>query len=661
MTLKRIKRRTRRLIAQSWIHLRRFQRKVAERPYVVQTGCHSDGTTSSDLSGKVVLVTGSTRGIGRAVAAGFAQQGARVVIHGTSEPTVSKTVAEIEAKGGSAVGISVDLRSTDGPEKLLRKAVAAASGVDIVINNAGITGPLGAQPWTATAAAADETFTVNLIAPYRLAAAAIAWFKQCGRPGRIINVSTGATETIAPGMALYGITKSGLEASTRFLAGDLEGDAITVTTLRLGSVHTEMTKQAFSWDKAELLPPAETVVPDFIDIATAPHRLVHGRAISSWRRHVAPEAERIVAGPLATAPSFRYPILLRKGEPIDRENPSYDLFDRGESQFDPSPRVFDAVRSELETRPISRYPDEHSDRLKEGLASALDVPTDWLAIGPGSFELIDRLVRLLVDAGGNVISNHPGWFGFGMTCKKHGVQICKVPFVIGSATNRSHHNLDGVLAAISSHTRLIYLISPSNPEGIPLCEDEFLQFLAFIPPHLPVIVDEAYIEFADDPDRLDTTKIIGRTDRTVIGLRTFSKFFGLAAMRVGYAIARPPMADIIERAGVVFSVGSIAATAAIAALEDVGHRANLKDTITTERERIARAVVELGLDSVRSQAPFMLVESPCEPAACFEAFAAEGTFLAPRTFYKDAYILYPVGRPEQNAANLSILSKLVWI
>jgi histidinol-phosphate aminotransferase len=616
------------------------------------------GPAGQGIAGKVVVITGSTRGVGLTVAEGFAALGAKIVINGRTQAAVEHGVSEIKRRGGDAAGCAVDVGTPEGGNQLIRAALDAFGSIDILINNAGVAGTVSRKAWESSADEWRETLRTNIDGPYYCTSAALRWMSEANRPGRIINVSSGAGDVSVANMCAYGVSKLALQGMTRFLAADLDANGISIVALQLGSLQTDMTRSAFSWEQAELLPSPETVLPAFLHAATAPDDLVHGRTLASWRILADPFAELALASPVSTAPVVSFPELQRKGISVERHAAEAAIFDRGESKFGVSPKAAQAIADNLQPRYLADYPDAQHERLRAALADRLSLPAECFFIGSGSSELIHRMIEFFVKPSENVVSNKPGWFGFNMMCRKLGITTVQIPFVIAGPSNRSHHNLEAVTRAINPATRLVYLISPSNPEGVGLKRDEFLAFLQSIPPHLPVIVDEAYIEFSDDPEIVRANELVLGLDRTLIGLRTFSKFHGLAALRVGYGFAKPEIAALINRMGQVFNVSALSETAAVAALSDLEFQGQVRDEVRQGRNSMEEELRRIGLDYVPSQAPFMLVECPCDVDKLCRQFSNESVFLSPKTYFSGKYMMFPVSTRQHNAKNLEILRSL---
>lgn len=607
---------------------------------------------STELAGMRVVVTGGTRGIGRAVAQGFASAGAQVAVISRDADEARSTANAI---GPTALGFGADVSNAPALEGVFEAIDAAFGGIDLLINGAGVPGPVDQHAWQVSPSTLEDVVGVNLIGAYAAATAAIRVMRKHANGGRIINVSSGAVNRPTPGLTAYAISKHGLEGMTRQLAVEAGSDGISVTALRLGSVRTAMTEAAFGTTKASLLPDPESVVPAFLTLARAPAELVQGRSFAGWRLLVDPETELRTATPLAHSRLFNYPSYSHNGRPVSRTDPDFRVYDRAENQFGPSPNVAKALSAELATRPLAVYPDETHAPLRQVLAAHFDLPPACFAIGNGSWELLDRLLELFTQPGDEVIAGKPGWFGFQMLCEKRALSMVKVPLM--KTVAGLDHDLAAVAAAVSPATRMIYLISPSNPEGVVLRRDPLLAFLRQVPPELPILLDEAYFEFADDPEAIAAREVIQQSSRPIFGLRTFSKFHALAAMRVGYAYGRAEHIALLNRGERIFNISHLSEIAAIAALQDTAHQQFVRSATITQRKLIETTARDLGLDVIASQAPYVLIELPRPLAEVVQLFAEEGIFLGAKAFYKNKYILFPVGRPADNQRNLALLRR----
>ncbi|MEX0282978.1 MAG: SDR family NAD(P)-dependent oxidoreductase [Paracoccaceae bacterium] len=611
--------------------------------------------SATDTVDMVVVVTGSTRGVGRAIANGFVQSGARVVVNGRNE-TATQEVAK--ALGGQTIGIAADMSTGEGVDRLFAAAIEVFGRVDVLVNNAGIAAGTGKPLWDMSRQELADNLQVNVTGPFLALSRAIQIWMEAGQGGRVLNVSSGAGEQSFPSMSGYGISKFALEGLTRYAAEDLAAGGIAVCSVKLGSLRTDMTRANMSWEDHALLPDPDTVAPVFVNLASAPAEMIHGRSFAAPRLSADFQAELSIAGPIAATPAMKYPKLTRHGVEVPRDWQDLTLLDRAENQWGPSPKVAEAVNAVLTGRPTNYYPDEDYTRLRQALAKEHGLAPECFTFGNGSWVLLDEILRLFAHPGDEVVSNDPGWFGFHILCPRYGVNNRRVRMRLDAGANGDPHNLDGMLAAIGPKTRLIYIVTPSNPEGVPMRDADFARFIEQVPPNLPVIVDEAYAEFADIPDLVRTSRWVQREDRMVIGVRTFSKFYALAGMRVGYSYARPEVAEMLARQSFIFSVNSMAEEAALAALADHDHRAKVHAGVSEQRRRLTDAVRGLGLRAIDSQGPFMMIEAPCAMDQYREAFSDAGLMLPFFEFYDGEYVMFPVASAEQNTRTLEVLAKL---
>lgn len=282
-----------------------------------------------------------------------------------------------------------------------------------------------------------------------------------------------------------------------------------------------------------------------------------------------------------------------------------------ESHHLPVPAVLSAI-ARAAVR-VNRYPDMASLTLREAIAEHLSVGLDQVAVGPGSVGVLAQLITAMCDPGHEVVFAWRSFEAYPILCQVAGATAVKVPL---AADER--HDLDAMAAAVTDRTKVILLCSPNNPTGTGMSDADVRYLLGKVPSSVLVVLDEAYREYAaDSPDSL---RLLSDFPNLCL-LRTFSKAYGLASLRVGYAVAAPAIAEGLRRTQIPFSVSGVAEAAAVAALgatEDVQSRA---DEVAAERDRVLAAARELGWDLPDSSANFIWIRLEDElREALVEAF-----------------------------------------
>ncbi len=311
--------------------------------------------------------------------------------------------------------------------------------------------------------------------------------------------------------------------------------------------------------------------------------------------------------------------------------PAYKL-SSNENPYPPLPGVVQAVAEA--TAGINRYPELASTALVGALSARHDVPPDWFAPGTGSVGVLQSLLQVVGEPGAEVVHAWRSFEAYPIVIRLAGATAVPVPLTgPASPGGAERHDLDAMAAAVTPRTRLILLCSPNNPTGTVIGAAELGSFLDRVPEDVLVVLDEAYVEFVRDLDAPDGLGLVRERGNVAI-LRTFSKAYGLAGLRVGYAIARPPVAAALRKAAVPFGVNVLAQTAALASLAAEAELLQRVQALVAERERVLAAWRALGWPVVPSGGNFFwlrLGDSTAEWARAAEtrgvvvrAFPGEG-------------------------------------
>ena len=313
-----------------------------------------------------------------------------------------------------------------------------------------------------------------------------------------------------------------------------------------------------------------------------------------------------------------------------------------ETVFGPLPSVRTAI--ERATELVNRYPDNGCVQLKAALANYLgsDFAPEHVAVGCGSVSLCQQLVEITASAGDEVVM---GWHSFDL----YPLQA-QVAGAIGVKVPLSDHTFDlyAMLAAITDRTRLIFVCNPNNPTSTVVDPDALTRFVETVPPEIVIAIDEAYVEYNRDGMAPDSLELV-RAHSNVVALRTFSKAYGLAGLRVGYAIGQPDLIAALDKVFVPFSVSSVSQAAAVASLEAADELLARTDAVVAERARVSAGLRDARFALPPSQANFVWLPLGSRTTDFVKQAAA--AHLVVRPFTSEG-VRVTIGAPDENDALL---------
>jgi histidinol-phosphate aminotransferase len=311
------------------------------------------------------------------------------------------------------------------------------------------------------------------------------------------------------------------------------------------------------------------------------------------------KAEDLVLPPVAALHPYE------PGKPIEeleREEGAGDVIKlaSNENPLGPSPMAIAAVRTALAE--VNRYPDGGCWALTRKIAARHQVGMERIFTASGSVEVLNLLAFLFLRPGLNAVFSEHGFAIYALVAAAAGGESRAVPMKPGYL-----FDLDAIAATIDANTRLVFLDNPNNPTGTIFRKAEWEKFLAKVPEHVVIVADEAYFEFVRDPDYPDSLNYHD-PGRMIVTLRTFSKIFGLAGLRVGYAVARPDIVTLLHKVRQPFNVTSLAQVAAVAGLDDTAHVRQTLENNAAGLIYLEHEFKRLGINFVPSHANFILAE-----------------------------------------------------
>jgi histidinol-phosphate aminotransferase len=333
------------------------------------------------------------------------------------------------------------------------------------------------------------------------------------------------------------------------------------------------------------------------------------------------------------------------GKPIEEVKREYGIDDiiklaSNENPFGPSHKAISAMQKALES--VHLYPDGNCYELRNALSKVLSINGDYLLFGNGSDELIKMIAETFLNKDEEVIHAVPSFAEYDFATKVMAGTCIAVPM------KDYTHNLEAMKEAITENTKLVFICNPNNPTGTIVCKDEVDDFMKAVPQDIIVVFDQAYLEYATNSDYPDCLQYV-RDGRNVILLRTFSKVYGLAGLRIGYAIARPELISLISRVKEPFNVNSLAQVGAIEALADQEHVRRCVESNNEQKKWLVRQFEELELNYIPTETNFIMIDTAVDSRMCFTELLKQGVIV--RTgdiFDMPTWLRITIGTEDEN-------------
>lgn len=355
-------------------------------------------------------------------------------------------------------------------------------------------------------------------------------------------------------------------------------------------------------------------------------------------------------------PSLHKLLPYEPGKPIDELKRELGVEDviklaSNENPLGPSDRVKQAIDAALPE--LARYPDGAGFRLKQKLAEHLQLAPATITLGNGSNDVLELLARALLGPGTNAVVSAHAFVVYPLAVMAQAAELRTAP------ARDWGHDLEAMAALVDEHTRLVFIANPNNPTGTWLTLDEIDAFMARVPGHVIVILDEAYAEYVNKPGYGSGLELLARYPNLVVA-RTFSKAYGLAALRVGYAVSDSTLADFLNRLRQPFNVNSLAMVAAEAALDDAEYLQHSIATNLAGMAQLEAGFERLNLDYIPSAGNFIAVAVPGRASELYGKLLAEGVIVRPVGGYgMPDHLRISIGLEDENRRFLETLERLL--
>lgn len=347
------------------------------------------------------------------------------------------------------------------------------------------------------------------------------------------------------------------------------------------------------------------------------------------------------------------------GKPIDELAREYGVtgavkLASNENPLGPSPRALEAMRASLAG--VALYPDGAGFMLRNKLAARHSVASRQITLGNGSNDVLDLVARAFAGPGREIVFSQYAFAVYPIVTQAVSARARETP-ALARESGGFGHDLQAMSAAVNETTAVVFIANPNNPTGTWLDRAVLEAFLEGVPRRVIVVVDEAYFEYVEEPAYPDTVPWIGRFPNLVV-TRTFSKIYGLAGLRVGYAVSHPEVADLLNRVRQPFNVNTLAQTAAVAALDDEEHVRRTRALNRKGMRCVTEALAKLGLTFIPSVGNFVCIDVGRPALPVYEALLRQGVIVRPLLGYgMPRHLRITIGLPAENERLISALGK----
>jgi histidinol-phosphate aminotransferase len=319
-----------------------------------------------------------------------------------------------------------------------------------------------------------------------------------------------------------------------------------------------------------------------------------------------------------------------------------------ENPWGASPKALAALTQQINN--IHLYPDGNAYYLKQSLAEQLSIQQDNIIIGNGSDELIKMIAETFINPGDEIIIPDPTFSEYEFAAKVMGGKAIKVK------TKEFRIDLMTTLKQVTEKTKLVFICNPNNPTGTIVLKAELESFLSQLPEKIIVVFDEAYYEYVENENYVSGINYITQRENTIV-LRTFSKIYGLAGLRIGYGIANKRLIGLINRVREPFNTNSLAQVAAVASLNDDAYREKCKELNLLGKQWLYQELEKLKLNYIPSETNFVLIDVKRDASVIYEKLLKEGVIIRScASFGLPNYIRVTIGKPEENLRFIQTLT-----
>jgi len=577
-------------------------------------------TKKNSLDNKVILITGSTKGIGYELAKTLVKYNCKIVINGRNKKSVNKVVKELEKTSDNILGIPGDISIEKDVDRIFDKTIEHFKTIDILINNAAIIKgkkDLSGKDFKDWKSEMD----VNINGVYLMAQKVIKFMRSKGNKGRIINVSSHAAKlkdtNVRSGSHI--LSKSFIEKMSEILADENYRYRISITTIRidedistssLNFLPFEIPKNITSLKKLSSIDSffaskPSKIIPVFLYAMKAPFYEVSGKLISTSSYLNNPELSKIVpAQKLLLNDKLYNSVRLTKNINYNK-NPNIKLLVK-QNPIGYSPEVEKLIKNKKFKFNYLNNPAINKYSLSKIVTKDLKLQKNNISFFRSEIEALRKIIDLFITNYGEIIVIYPSCANVFIICNERKITP-KYTVLKEVSKGELQPNFYYIIKYITSKTKLIYLSSPNTVTGHSIRTKDFEDFLGKIPKNIPILIDQRYVEFSENKKCLNPLKYL---DQNVISLRSFNNFYAIQNLEIAYILAKKDICELLNKSQVLDNqIDDFNERLAILAYKDMKHNNKVRKYIRKEKERLYKILKDRNINFFPSETNYFLVET----------------------------------------------------
>ena len=630
------------------------------------------GIKDNKIKNKVIIITGSTKGIGYELAKLLSRYKCKLVINGRKQETVDKVVKKLNINKAEVIGIAADLSKEAEIDKLYDETLTKFKTIDILVNNAAV---IKGSRSLSTKSYKDRKLElmVNVDSVFILSQKVINYMKTRRIKGRIINISSQASKLKDTNTrsGSHILSKNMVEKMSEILADETYRFKIAVTTIRIDEdissssynfMPFELPKQLSSVGKhintfsSFFGSNPSKIMPVFLYVLKAPFYEISGKLISTNTFISNPKLSKIIpAYQLALNDNLYKHIKVNKSINY-KKNPNTKLLVK-QNPYGASPKIDKILHNKKFKFNKFNSPSKHNIKLDSIIAKRNKLVKHNITFFRSEYEAIKKIIDLFVTNYGEIIVIYPSCSYVYVACNEKKINI---KYTVLKEINKKElqPNLYYIIRYITSKTKLIYLSSPNTVTGHSIRTKEFEDFLNNIPSNIPILIDQRYYEFSYNYKQLDPVKYL---DKNIIILRSFNNFYGIENLELSYIISNKDISSILQKSQIITNpLDHFTEKMAITVFTDDSHNKKIKEFVRNEKKKIYRKLDDRNIKYYPSETNYMLLETHKNRETILKELEKKDIILYESDDAYKSYWTLPISDSVTNAEVIDIITSFVY-